>query len=350
MFSDRIDDAIYDAGLNDEAMRALGDLLSAELDAQGCWVQRVHPANGEMLTASGFDIVADNDIYMERFYSIDPWLAKGMSLGADQAHSLDKHIVLGGFLSGEFYNEYLRPRSDYAHCMGAHFTFDGQPYAISLQRTREAGAFSPESEARLDRMLPHLKRALTTHWRLRDQADQIARLELALEAEPLTMLIDRGFGLFWSNRPVDADSDWPFRLTAVGGRQRLSSTTAIGRAIREATAGGAAQSNIVRAGRWVVEVDPALDPPSGRPMALVRLRDTEGEATRRVRRAGGHFGLTASEERLCASLMRGLSLQDHADLAGTMISTVRSHLKGLMAKMGVSRQAEVVAVLAEMGR
>ena len=345
MLSSSIDDAIFDAGLHAEAMAELGPQLSAVLGTQGCWIQRVNPTYGEVMTAFGFDMGAEQ-LYIERYYAIDPWLGTGMTLSPEKAHSLDRHIAVKNFLNGEFYTDYMRHRADYAHCMGAHFFLEGQAYALSFQRAINVGPFEDDAEAKLDALLPSLRRAFLTNARLQQQADHIARLELAQDGAPLTILADRGFGVVWLNRSIPAEA--PIRLTEAGGQQRLDVGHGLGAAIRTATQGGAGQSSLLRIGRWAIEVDPVRDPPSRRPLALIRVRDTAAEAARRVRDAATHFGLTAAEERLCASLLNGLSLQDHADLAGTMISTTRSHLKSLMAKMGVTRQAEVVSTLAAM--
>ncbi|TZG26453.1 helix-turn-helix transcriptional regulator [Sphingomonas montanisoli] len=345
MLSSAIDDAIFDAGLHAEAMAELGPQLSAVLGTQGCWIQRVNPTHGEVMTAHGFDMSGER-LYVERFYAIDPWLAKGMTLSPGKAHSLDHHIPVNSFLNGEFYTDYMRERADYVHCMGAHFHLEGQTYALSFQRALSVGPFDEAAEARFDSLLPSLRRAFLTTARLQQQADHISRLELAQDGAPLTILADRGFGLVWINHPIPVDA--PVRTTEAGGQQRIDVGHGLGAAIRMATQGGAGQSSLLRVGRWAIEVDPVRDPPSRRPLALIRVRDTAAEAARRVRDAAIHYGLTAAEERLCASLLGGLSPQDHSDLAGTMISTTRSHLKSLMAKMGVTRQAEVVSVLASM--
>ena len=345
MLSSSIDDAIFDAGLHAQAMAELVPQLSEVLGTQGCWIQRVNPTYGEVMTAHGFDMSAEQ-LYVERFYAIDPWLGTGMTLSPGKAHSLDRHIPVKNFLNGEFYTDYMRYRADYAHCMGAHFVLNGQAYSLSFQRAINVGPFEEDAEAKLDALLPSLRRAFLTNARLQEQADHIARLELAQEGSPLTILADRGFGIIWANRTPPADT--PIRISETGGRQRIDAGHGLSVAIRTATQGAAGQSSLLRVGRWAIEVDPVRDPPSRRPLALIRVRDTAAEAARRVRDAAIHFGLTAAEERLCASLLGGLSLQDHADIAGTMISTTRSHLKILMAKMGVTRQAEVVSTLASM--
>ena len=54
------------------------------------------------------------------------------------------------------------------------------------------------------------------------------------------------------------------------------------------------------------------------------------------------FGLTGSESRLVEQLVRGLSLEEAAEINGLKISSARTYLKAIFQKMGVVRQAELV--------
>jgi DNA-binding CsgD family transcriptional regulator len=58
------------------------------------------------------------------------------------------------------------------------------------------------------------------------------------------------------------------------------------------------------------------------------------------------FGLTPAERRLAVQLGSGLSLRQSADRLGIAYHTARSQLKAVFGKTGVSRQAELVALLA----
>jgi DNA-binding CsgD family transcriptional regulator len=60
------------------------------------------------------------------------------------------------------------------------------------------------------------------------------------------------------------------------------------------------------------------------------------------------FGLTLGEARVAALVGSGVTLDDAAVRLGVAKETVRSLLKGVFRKLGVSRQAELVALLARM--
>ncbi|WP_420417882.1 DNA-binding response regulator [Pacificispira sp.] len=57
------------------------------------------------------------------------------------------------------------------------------------------------------------------------------------------------------------------------------------------------------------------------------------------------FGLTVSESRLAAAMARGLSLEEAAETCGVTKASARSYLKNIFAKLGVSRQAELVRTI-----
>lgn len=57
------------------------------------------------------------------------------------------------------------------------------------------------------------------------------------------------------------------------------------------------------------------------------------------------FGLTVSESRLAAALAQGLALEEAAAECGVTKSSARTYLKSIFAKLGVSRQAELVRTI-----
>jgi len=60
------------------------------------------------------------------------------------------------------------------------------------------------------------------------------------------------------------------------------------------------------------------------------------------------FGLTLGEARVAALVGSGVALEDTAARLGVGKETVRTMLKSVFRKLGVSRQAELVALLARM--
>jgi len=61
------------------------------------------------------------------------------------------------------------------------------------------------------------------------------------------------------------------------------------------------------------------------------------------------FGLTKAEVKLCVDLAYGHSVAEIAELVHVSVHTVRSHLKHVLEKTGVSRQSELVALTLRVG-
>lgn len=79
--------------------------------------------------------------------------------------------------------------------------------------------------------------------------------------------------------------------------------------------------------------------------ATIHVRDVVGAVEEQARHAASLFKLTPSEHELAASLLLGRSLDMHAQLRGSAISTVRKQLSAICAKTGTSRQHEMTATL-----
>ena len=84
---------------------------------------------------------------------------------------------------------------------------------------------------------------------------------------------------------------------------------------------------------------------AGGELAVLTVRNLDDYLQRCAAFASDRFGLSDAERRLAEGLLRGLSPADYADACGIKISTVRSQLKALFAKVGVARQSDLVLQL-----
>ena len=60
------------------------------------------------------------------------------------------------------------------------------------------------------------------------------------------------------------------------------------------------------------------------------------------------FGLTPAEARTAALVGSGLAPQDVADQIGLTVGTIRSELKSIFEKLGISRQSELAALVTRL--
>lgn len=143
-----------------------------------------------------------------------------------------------------------------------------------------------------------------------------------------------GFGLGADGRCVGADSKetQSLRLAIAGVRE--------GAAPMALTLGSREESPL----RVTVEPYPSTRGQDDRMICLFLTHDNSKDAPP-AKMLADMFGLTVSESHLAAALAKGHSLEEAAVECGITKSSARTYLKGVFAKVGVSRQAELVRKL-----
>ena len=86
---------------------------------------------------------------------------------------------------------------------------------------------------------------------------------------------------------------------------------------------------------------------SAAPRVVVVARGSRGADTRRVTLLQGVYGFTSAETDIALQLARGQSTELIAQQRKVAVGTVRAQIKSMFAKLGVSRQAELVSRLNE---
>ena len=87
--------------------------------------------------------------------------------------------------------------------------------------------------------------------------------------------------------------------------------------------------------------------PEVRVAAAAMLRALEAGARGREAALCERFDLTPAQARLAAHLAEGGTIATHAASVGISTATARQHLQVIFSKVGVNRQAELVAYLNE---
>lgn len=101
----------------------------------------------------------------------------------------------------------------------------------------------------------------------------------------------------------------------------------------------------------IIRPGPAFAP-IAQPMrrsALLVMRDPDDVATNITHALRELFGLTNAEANLAAELAKGVSLDDISTLFQVSRNTVKSQLKSIFQKLGVSRQADLVRIVLNSG-
>lgn len=275
------------------------------------------------------------------------------------------------------YHEFLGARatedSDYNRWLAEHSTHrvlgvdirSQSGFEARLRITRTRGVSYRRGEiAALQRLVPHLRNALELYQALEANRSEHAVYSGAIEQLAVGIVVlDHDGRIVRSNAVADAilaQADGIARdqrglhFASRGDRERLEE------ALREACSARAEPSSA--APRAILRVER----PSGRraygvavhriappdfmrtgssPALALLISDPERPVLADTAALRQRFGLTPKEAELAGELAAGLSLDEAAARLGVMRNTARSHLRGLFAKTGVSRQGELVGLV-----
>ena len=354
----------------------LGDFSEAALDP-AFWVpaveglMRLHGGtSGGLMTidpqAPASDVLAmpgftedASRLYAEHYHRVDLWADLGRQKPQMRAVLGESLVPEAVFERSEVWNDYLRPNAGAYRLLGAVFDLGGgRTAALGLHRPRDAEPFDEEDRRQIDRVLPHVRRALQLRARL---AEETARLSLgtaALEALTLGVVVtDREGVVLLANPAAEALAQAGGALS-LGRRGRSLSaacpaeTRRLLALVGETAAGGPGGALLLSRPFGVAALAASVAPlprrlRDGLPLgaALVVLRDLGGAPPDLAATLTGLFGLTPAEADLARALLAGRRPEEVAEARGVKLTTVRSQLSQVLHKTGARRQSELAALL-----
>lgn len=298
--------------------------------------------------------------YSNDYYSLCPFIG----LPTDQVRTADEIFGESGWRGNQFYKQYLQPL-DLRYILAANIrTEDGVECAFFVSRNHAANDFGAIEKAFIEVLLPHLKRAVDLHSKL-----DVLESERSLYASTIDRMLIGAVILDEGGEVLKTNSAANDLITENDGiqvsRNMLKAHCPLeNRKLQKAIQQGL--NNHLNAAISSVEVS-TLSRPSGkmpltvliraiplnyyskekkrRPAVVIFIRDpvSTSQTSREVLRK--LFKLTRTETELALLLTDGLTLDEAADQLGIMKNTVRTHLRGIFAKTGATRQATLMKTL-----
>ena len=344
---------IYDAVLDDESFSQLPSLLNQAYGARSCTLHWRHDKyDAEVMAHSGYFTDAQLIDYTENYTASDPWSLAGLHPDrANQVWNCDELVPARTYENTAFYNDWIRGMGDDTyHCIGIAMRTQWGFGFIGLHRGRTQGSFSEENVRALKDDVSHLGRVLMMRGRL-TSAERLAvqRKAMGDVVGHAMMLVSASGKIIDSNAAAETLLARRDGLFVQGGMLRACSAvaqsrldSAIARATTSAGAGGV-----------------IIPRPTGDDHALSVIGVTIGGGVRQVmivaapaepdpgleRRLRDLFALTPGEAQLAVRLSTGLSPSEMADEREVSVATVRTQIKSVAAKLGCSRQSEIVAIV-----
>lgn len=358
---------IYASAVDDEDWSTALDTMATLFGAVGVSFEVFDKQTHEPIfieLGSNLRLVSAQE-YVDYYGRISPRV--GFNIGRPSGFISYDHMILteSEMDRDEFYQDCIRPVGLRYFLAAQVFCTANHQAVFAVQRSPSQGHVGDAEIDMLKRLLPHLQQAMDLRFRL--AAEQLKRgygfegLERLNEG---CAIVDRSGEVLHANRlltQIVAQNDgiglrndqFSFADGSAARRHRraLASLTQVeGQPIDTAARNFPARRTngkppYLVAVRTVTQTDeracfawPAA--------ALVFVRDPDRYAGLDTRLLSHSYGLSPAESGLAAALDRGSTLREIAEERAVSITTVRSQLYALMAKLGVNRQIDLIRVFA----
>jgi DNA-binding NarL/FixJ family response regulator len=253
------------------------------------------------------------------------------------------------------YRDYLRPRGLGWGAATAIEVPCGNTLIVDVERRWESGPVDAATLARLDQLRPHLARAALISARLSLERARVASATLELLGLPAAVISD-SLNLLAANPRLEALV--PRVVQDRRDRVRLAQPSAdalfqqaLSEALTAAAAGAVHSIPIPAAGDekpYIVHLVPIRRQARdvfARASAMMIVMPIGEQGVPSVAVIQSLFDLTAAEARVAAAVAQCREVSDIAAQSGVSKETVRTQVKSVLAKTGLRRQSELVALL-----
>lgn len=359
-------DALYRGVTDSEQFQHALNLLQGIFECRSAVLVMVDAQHPRANFVSSSGVVHEHlQLYLEKYASIDPAPGRFLSLPAGTAVTTNQLFTPEQRAADRFYNEYFVPVGLVESIGGPLYSEQGNFALVAIMRGADRCAFDDNDIAHLERLMPHIARAL----QLRRTFFRIDSRNVGLQAT-----LDRlrpGLAL------LSGDGSTEFVNAALRGMAQRGDGFALGRndqilaanvdARRRldalltdvATGGGGGVVAVPRGGvhDYVVLVAPSPSSSAqtewerrGRSGAIVIVHDPEENDgdTSAILEQG--LRLTKGAARLTAALAAQHDLKNFAEAEGITIHTARFHLRSALARTGAKTQAELVRIAVRLLR
>lgn len=301
--------------------------------------------------------------YAAHYAGIDPRRQLAMTRQPGFVLNCHEHFDQRFVARDEFYQDYLIPQVGVQYLLGAGDLVPEGDQLILIGFHRYVGhkAFSREESAWLERLLPHLQRALRLRLRFQQSADAQTYADCFLEQSNLATLAISSHGqVIWCNRQGMALLRGAKWLREYRGRLCACDAdrdAALQRAIRDVRATGrpgnvnlALPATGEQCCATLVALTHHLNQglPDHSAALLVVVTTNDARRLASARQLMQLFGLTPAEARLTRALAGGESLESYANAEGIKKTTVRTQLQGAFAKTATATQKDLVRLIVSL--
>lgn len=315
--------------------------------------ERLDPGGGRFVASAGVNYMA-RTVYLQHFAGRNAWSVRGHDLPLGSVVHSDRLIDRQDFLQTPFSSQFLALFGMEVGLIGSLDKHTSDHLGLCLPGPDNAPTERLEEAVRL--LLPHIQRAVRIARRIGEAELSAAHSTAALDRAPSpVILLTESFELAFANaaglRLIER-----FRLEN-GGRLRLGQAALHEDLIRLLDPAAKAHCRPFRLAQGgpderaaiAMRIDPeriaGAHTGAGVARLMVVAAHNPAVSEEHIDRLRDWFGLTHAEARLAAMLADGGSTEDYCQLRGVSANATRFLLKGIFAKTGVNRQAQLVRLI-----
>ncbi len=363
---DLIYGAVTDPGRWKEVLTRISDYLKAE----GGMLIHI-PAKGKGAPIAIYGRLSEEHGGLVReHYAWNPWSVAMLDVPFNKAVVVNSLLEPGSIFKTGFYADVLRPQGhvDIMNTKHVAMSQDGVVGGFGFCLSDRGTESAHHNVQRLQRIVPHLDRALNASLQLGHLADGTRQLERVLQLMPNPALLLDGRGRITHANPIaeallqtgdglSFSPDGSLQLSAALPSETSALSKALAQALAVATGAGDELGEPLRlsrpSGAAPLLVLPVPLPPPAFAMwellepsrVLVLIIDPEAPARAASAAIQNAFGLTVAEARVAVLIAGGLSGPQTATTLGLSPETVKTHLKRCFEKTGVHSQVGLARLL-----
>jgi DNA-binding CsgD family transcriptional regulator/PAS domain-containing protein len=349
--------AVEDPSIWPSFLRELADVMRGGVAA--IYVHDIESAEGNCVWSARVD-PSHLNLYDEYYHSKNIWTIRAKHLLAPGRIMMSHEVCSDSeVLKTEYYSDFLQPM-DVLHNIGATLLRDSSRVGmLTVTRPRRACHFGMRELVILQALMPHLQRALklqrqlsVSEWEGAVSSEILDRLHAAVfvvKQNGEVQVLNRA-----AQRLLDEDDSLTLGLNGFKASHH-GETFALSRLIEdsmskrnEETRSGGSMLISRKSPGYPLEVMVSplrsyVDLLGGtRTSVLVLVVDPSVEPQISPKILRQIFSLSKAEANFVQLLTSGKNLSDVADELCVSMNTARTHLKSVMMKIGVRRQAEVI--------
>jgi len=353
---DDLIDRIYEASFIPEKWPRILDDLAGMTEAKG---GLLFSARDKVLSWT----TSDNLEEVFQTYVMDGWFARCDRRVCMMGKAHDSFLIENDYWSQEefetnpIYQDFFRPRGLGCSAGTGLMLPTGDRIVFSVERTLDRGPMEKPFVERLNDLRPHLARSALIAARLGLKSATGASEALTKLGLPTILLDANGCAVEMTNISEDVAAH-----LVIGAQNRVglkdkqandlfwkslqtlhlhSDSNVNSFPLRDGDTQAAMVAHILPISRSAHDM-------FAKSYAILVLTPVAKKSVPPVELVRSLFDLTASEARVARKLAAGKSAEEIAEERGVALSTVRTQLRQVMEKTGCTRQAEVVALLANI--